>query len=351
MLNTKLWALIGLIGLVGPIACAEDTVVENVVFAIHGGIGLDKVEMTPEIDKRVRTELEQALRAGFAALNKPNATGLDAVEAAIRLMEDSPQFNAGRGAVFTHDGRNELDASIMEGKTLKSGSVAGVTTIKNPITAARAVMEKSKHVLLISRGAEAFAAEKGLEIVDPKYFWTEERWKQLQKYLEEEKKRSQVRDQGSGVRGQESDSGSLLPGFSFGTVGAVALDRQGNLAAGTSTGGMSNKRWGRVGDSPIIGAGTYADNEACAVSATGHGEFFIRYAVAHDIVSLMKYKGWPVQQAADEVIRKKLKSVGGEGGVICLDRTGHFCPSYNTEGMYRGCITKDGTISVKIFEP
>lgn len=348
MLKTKLWTLIGLIGLLGPIACAEDAVVENVVFAIHGGIGLDKVEMTPEIDKRVRTELEQALRAGFAALNKPNATGLDAVEAAIRLMEDSPQFNAGRGAVFTHDGRNELDASIMEGKTLKAGSVAGITTIKNPITAARAVMEKSKHVLLISRGAEAFAAEKGLEIVDPKYFWTEERWKQLQKQLEEEKKRSQ----GSGGRGQETAEVAErhLPGFSFGTVGAVALDKAGNLSAGTSTGGMSNKRWGRVGDSPIIGAGTYADNEACAISATGHGEYFIRYGVAHDIVALMKYKGLAVNAAADEVIRKKLKAAGGEGGVICLDHNGRYYPSYNTEGMYRGCITRDGQVQVRIFE-
>lgn len=329
-------------------AHAEDAVVENVVFAIHGGIGLDKVEMTPEIDKRVRTELEQALRAGFAALNKPNATGLDAVEAAIRLMEDSPQFNAGRGAVFTHDGRNELDASIMEGKTLKAGSVAGVSTVKNPITAARAVMEKSKHVLLVSRGAEAFAAEKGLEIVDPKYFWTEERWKQLQKQLEEEKKRSQ----GLGGRGQETAEvpERHLPGFSFGTVGAVALDKSGNLSAGTSTGGMSNKRWGRVGDSPIIGAGTYADNEACAVSATGHGEYFIRYSVAHDIVSLMKYKGLAVNAAADEVIRKKLKAAGGEGGVICLDHQGRFYPSYNTEGMYRGCITRDGQVQVRIFE-
>lgn len=327
---------------------AEDAVVENVVFAIHGGIGLDKVEMTPEIDKRVRTELEQALRAGFAALNKPNATGLDAVEAAIRLMEDSPQFNAGRGAVFTHDGRNELDASIMEGKTLKAGSVAGVTTIKNPITAARAVMEKSKHVLLISRGAEAFAAEKGLEIVDPKYFWTEERWKQLQKQLEEDKKRGQ----GSGVRGQGAAEvpERHLPGFSFGTVGAVALDKAGNLSAGTSTGGMSNKRWGRVGDSPIIGAGTYADNEACAISATGHGEYFIRYAVAHDIVVLMKYKGLAVNAASDEVVRKKLKAAGGEGGVICLDHNGRFYPSYNTEGMYRGCITRDGQVQVRIFE-
>ena len=328
---------------------AEDAVVENVVFAIHGGIGLDKVEMTPEIDKRVRAELEQALRSGFAALNKPNATGLDAVEAAIRLMEDSPQFNAGRGAVFTHDGRNELDASIMEGKTLKAGSVAGVSTVKNPITAARAVMEKSKHVLLVSRGAEAFAAEKGLEIVDPKYFRTEERWQQLQKQLEEEKKRSQVRGQESG---QETTGipERHLPGFSFGTVGAVALDKSGNLSAGTSTGGMSNKRWGRVGDSPIIGAGTYADNEACAISATGHGEYFIRYCVAHDIVALMKYKSLPVNAAADEVIRKKLKAAGGEGGVICLDNKGRFYPSYNTEGMYRGCITRDGQVQVRIFE-
>lgn len=332
-------------------ARAEDAVVENVVFAIHGGIGLDKVEMTPEIDKRVRAELEQALRAGFAALNKPNATGLDAVEAAIRLMEDSPQFNAGRGAVFTHDGRNELDASIMDGKTLKAGSVAGVSTVKNPITAARAVMEKSKHVLLVSRGAETFAAEKGLEIVDPKYFWTEERWKQLQKQLEEEKKRSQSSGQGFGIRGQETAVPErLLPGFSFGTVGAVALDKAGNLSAGTSTGGMSNKRWGRVGDSPIIGAGTYADNEACAISATGHGEFFIRYAVAHDIVALMKYKGLAANAASDEVIRKKLKAAGGEGGVICLDNKGRFHPSYNTEGMYRGCITRDGQVQVRIFE-
>ena len=325
---------------------AEDAVVENVVIAIHGGIGLDKVEMTPEIDKRVRTELEQALRAGFAALNKPNATGLDAVEATIRLMEDSPQFNAGRGAVFTHDGRNELDASIMEGKTLKAGSVAGVSTVKNPITAARAVMEKSKHVLLVSRGAEAFAAEKGLEIVDPKYFRTEERWQQLQKQLEEEKKRSNVATGGSTV----VVDARHLPGFSFGTVGAVVLDKAGNLSAGTSTGGMSNKRWGRVGDSPIIGAGTYADNEACAVSATGHGEYFIRYSVAHDIVALMKYKSLSVNAAADEVIRKKLKAAGGEGGVICLDHKGRFYPSYNTEGMYRGCITRDGQVQVRIFE-
>lgn len=352
MRNKTSWILVGLMGLIGSIAGAEDIVVENVVFAVHGGIGLDKAEMTPEIEKRVRTELEQALRAGYATLNKPNATGLDAVETAIRLMEDSPLFNAGKGAVFTHDGRNELDASIMEGKTLKAGAVAGVTTIKNPIAAARTVMEQSRHVLLVSRGAEAFAAEKGLDIVDPKYFWTEERWKQLQKQLEEEKKRSQARDPGANVGGQETNAfpDRSLPGFSFGTVGAVALDKAGNLAAGTSTGGMSNKRWGRVGDSPIIGAGTYADNQACAVSATGHGEYFIRFAVAHDIVALMRYKGLTVDAAADEVLRKKLKAAGGEGGVICLDHRGRFCPSYNTEGMYRGCITRDGHVQVKIYE-
>jgi beta-aspartyl-peptidase (threonine type) len=333
---------------------AEDVVVENVVLGIHGGIGLDKAEMTPEIDQAVRTELERALRAGFEALNKPNGTGLDAVEAAIRLMEDSPQFNAGKGAVFTHDGRNELDASIMEGKTLRAGAVAGVTTIKHPISAARAVMEKSKHVLLISRGAEAFAAEAGLEIVDPSYFKTDARWQQLQKQLEAEKKRSDARGQGAVPRSPAEREPRIpernLPGFSFGTVGAVALDKAGHLSAGTSTGGMSNKRWGRVGDSPIIGAGTYADNEACAISATGHGEYFIRYAVAHDIVALMKYSKLPVHEAADTVIRKKLKSAGGEGGVICLDPQGRFYPSYNSEGMYRGCITRDGQIMIKIYE-
>lgn len=334
-----------LLAIAGAAVQGDEVAMENVVLAIHGGIGLDKVEMTAEIDKAVRAGLTEALRAGAAKLNQPAATSLDAIETAIRIMEDNPLFNAGKGAVFTHDGRNELDSSIMEGRTLKAGSVAGVTTIKNPISAARAVMEKSKHVMLISKGAEAFASEQGLEIVDPKYFWTEDRWKQLQKYLEEEKKRSQLNKAPADQPAQRPE------GFSFGTVGAVALDRNGNLAAGTSTGGMSNKRWGRVGDSPVIGAGTYADNAACAISATGHGEFFIRYAVAHDIVSLMKYKEWPVQQAADEVIRKKLKAAGGEGGVICLDHNGRFYPAYNTEGMYRGCITKSGQITVKIFEP
>lgn len=348
-MKSRWLVMIGFAIALGNTGRAEDAVIENVVLAIHGGIGLDKKEMTPEIDKAVRAGLTEAVKAGFEKLSAPNATGLDAIETAIRVMEDNPLFNAGKGAVFTHDGRNELDASIMDGKTLKAGSVAGVTTIKNPISAARAVMEQSKHVMLISRGAETFAKDVGLEIVDPQYFWTEERWKQLQKYLEEEKKRSAANGQSSAARGQPAAE-SRRPGFSFGTVGAVALDKAGNLAAGTSTGGMSNKKWGRVGDSPIIGAGTYADNEACGVSATGHGEFFIRYAVAHDIVALMKYKGLPVNAAADEVIRNKLKVAGGEGGVICLDHTGRFYPSYNSEGMYRACITQNGTITVKIFE-
>jgi beta-aspartyl-peptidase (threonine type) len=299
-----------------------ETAVPHVVLGIHGGVGAKKKEMTPELEKQVRSGLETALKAGHARLQKPGATSLDAVETAIRVLEDDPCFNAGKGAVFTRDGRNELDASIMEGRTKKAGAVAGVTVVKNPISAARAVMEKTKHVLLIGQGAEVFARDAGLEIVDPKYFWTEARWEQLQKEL----------------------------GSEWSTVGAVAIDKAGNLAAGTSTGGTSHKQYGRIGDSPIIGAGTYADNRSCAVSCTGHGEFFIRYAVAHDIAVLMEYKGLTVQQAADEVIRRKLKEAGGEGAAIALDYQGNFAMSYNTEGLYRGYVTSDGKVEVMLYE-
>lgn len=305
---------------------AAERSVPDVVLAIHGGIGLDKKDMTPELSAKIRSELEAALRAGHAVLAK-GGTSLDAVQAAIVPLEDSPLFNAGRGAVFTHEGRNELDASLMEGKTKRAGAVAGVTTVKNPILAARAVMDKSKHVLLIGRGAELFAEGVGVEIVDPEYFFTEDRWQQLLKQLRKDKAQ-----------------------HDHGTVGAVALDSGGNLAAGTSTGGMSNKQFGRVGDSPILGAGTYADNAACAVSATGHGEFFIRHVVAHSIVDLMKYKQLPVSKAADEVIQRTLKPDGGEGGVIVLDHRGNFAASYNTEGMYRGYVTGDGRIRVMLYE-
>jgi L-asparaginase / beta-aspartyl-peptidase len=311
----------------------------STMLVIHGGAGtILKKDMTDEVERQYREKLTEALRAGHAVLAK-GGTSLDAVEATIRIMEDSPLFNAGKGAVFTHAGRNELDASIMEGKTKKAGAVAGVTTIKNPITAARAVMEKSKHVLLVGAGAEQFAKKAGVEIVDPKYFWTERRWKELQDELAKEK------------QGKPVSEYAVPADRKFGTVGCVALDRSGNLAAGTSTGGTSNKQWGRVGDSPIIGAGTFAENESCAVSATGTGEFFIRWTVAYDIAALMKYKGMSVKAAADEVIHHKLAAVNGDGGVIALDAKGNFAMSFNTEGMYRGWIGADGVPHVEIYGP
>lgn len=312
----------------------------NVILGIHGGIAADRADMTPELEKTLRAELRRALESGAAQLKKPGSGPLEAVEAAIRVLEDSPYFNAGKGAVFTHEGRNELDASIMDGATKRAGAVAGVCIVKNPITAARAVMERSKHVLLVGRGAEVFATQAGLEIVDPAYFWTEPRWKQIQKIWKQEAEAAQD-DQAAEVTKPRGEKWS--------TVGAVALDASGNLAAGTSTGGMTNKMFGRVGDSPIIGAGTYADNQSCAVSATGHGEYFIRYAVAHDIAALVEYKKLPIEAAAGEVILKKLKSAGGEGGVIALDAKGNFSAPFNTEGMYRGYVTRDGKMKIMLY--
>jgi beta-aspartyl-peptidase (threonine type) len=310
----------------------------KIMLVIHGGAGtINRSNMTAEREKEYRAALEQALHLGQAVLVK-GGTSLDAVEASVRFMEDSPLFNAGKGAVFTHEGKNELDAAIMDGKTKKAGSVAGVTIIKNPITAARAVMEKSPHVMMAGRGAELFATKMGLEIVDPSYFWTERRWKALQDEL--------VKEQ----QGKPQAELERAPENRFGTVGAVAVDQYGNLAAATSTGGTTNKQYGRIGDSPIIGAGTYADNESCAVSATGTGEFFIRWTVAHEIAALMKYKGLTVQQAADQVINKTLKVVpGADGGVIALDAKGNFAMPFNTEGMYRGWMGADGVAHVAIY--
>jgi beta-aspartyl-peptidase (threonine type) len=312
---------------------------QKAMLVIHGGAGtITRASMTGDAEKQYREALEQSLRLGQAVLVK-GGSSLDAVEASIRFLEDNPLFNAGKGAVFTHDGRNELDAAIMDGKTKKAGSVAGVTIIRNPITAARAVMEKSEHVMMVGRGAELFATKMGLDIVDPSYFWTERRWKALQNELlkeEGQKPKAEL-----GVANEKK----------FGTVGAVALDKAGNLAAGTSTGGMTNKKFGRVGDAPIIGAGTYAENESCAVSATGHGEFFIRWTVAYDIAALMKYRGLTVQQAGDEVIHKKLSAPdNGEGGVIILDAKGNFAMPFNSEGMYRGWIGADGVPHVEIYK-
>ena len=312
-------------------------------FVIHGGAGvIRRGSLTPEREKEFRTKLEEALLAGYKAL-QAGRTSLDAIEIAIRMMEDSPLFNAGKGAVFTADGKNELDASIMNGKTLAAGSVAGLHHIKNPITLARAVMEKSPHVMMIGDGAEKFAKEQGIELVDEKYFWTQHRWDALQKILQEEKDKA-AKPKGS------SQNLAELPSNKFGTVGAVALDKDGNLAAGTSTGGMTNKKYGRVGDAPIIGAGTYANNDSCAVSATGWGEFFIRIGVARDICALMEYRALPIQNAADLVIKQKLQKLGGDGGIIGLDKFGNIAISFNSEGMYRAYINSAGKPVIEIYK-
>ncbi|MDJ1505102.1 isoaspartyl peptidase/L-asparaginase [Xanthocytophaga agilis] len=317
----------------------------KITLVIHGGAGtILRKNMTPEKEKAYKEVLNQALQTGYKILQN-GGSSLDAVEATIRVMEDSPLFNAGKGSVFTHEGKNEMDAAIMDGSTLKAGAIAGVSVIKNPVSTARKVMENSAHVMLIGRGAEEFAKEQGMEIVDPSYFYTENRYQQLQRAIEEDKIQLD----------HSKDKGSLdepLPGDEkkFGTVGAVALDQYGNLAAATSTGGMTNKRWNRVGDAPIIGAGTYANNQTCAVSATGHGEYFIRSVVGYDISALMEYKALSVKNAAEEVVLKKLVQRGGEGGVIALDRNGNFAMPFNSEGMYRGYIKADGKSEVLIYK-
>ncbi len=315
------------------------------VIVIHGGAGtILKKNMTPEKEAAYKAALTQALRVGYETLKK-GKTSIDAVEAAIHVLEDSPLFNAGKGAVFTHDGRNELDAAIMNGKTLEAGAIAGVTTIRNPISGARAVMEKSEHVMMVGDGADKFAREVGLIIVDPKYFWTKERWDGLQQAIKEDSTKA-VLDHGS--------KKSMLLGtknhdYKFGTVGCVALDNAGNLAAGTSTGGMTNKKYGRVGDAPIIGAGTYCNNATAGISCTGWGEFYIRNVVAKTISDLIEYKGIGVAEAS-RIVLDKVGKMGGDGGLIALDKKGNVAMPFNTEGMYRGTITADGKIDVQIYK-
>lgn len=315
------------------------------VMVIHGGAGtILKKNMTPEKEAAYIAVLTKALQAGYAQI-KNGKTSLDAVEATIHVLEDDPHLNAGKGAVFTHDGKNELDAAIMDGKTLMAGSVAGVTTVKNPISAARAVMEKSEHVMMVGAGADQFAKEAGLEIVDPKYFWTKERWDGLQQAIKEDSTKA-VLDHGS----KKSDLlGTKNHDYKFGTVGCVALDQAGNLAAGTSTGGMTNKKYGRVGDAPIIGAGTYCNNETAGISCTGWGEFYIRNVVAKTISDLMEYKGLSVVEAS-KIALDKVGKMGGDGGLIAMDRKGNITMPFNTEGMYRGAITADGKIEVSIYK-
>ena len=320
-------------------ALAADAVSEEpvppIAIAIHGGAGtINRESLSPETEAAIRAALLQALQAGHDVLAS-GGTSMDAVTRAVTLLEDSPHFNAGKGSVFNSQGKNEMDASIMDGGTLAAGAVAGVHNIRNPVILARKVMTDSPHVMLIGEGAEEFAREKGITFEGDEYFYTEHRWKQLQEAKASEN--------------PEAHHVSESPDRWLSTVGAVALDEHGNLAAATSTGGTTNKRWGRVGDSPIIGAGTFADNRSCAVSATGHGEFFIRAAVAKDICARVQYKGISVEAAAREVVLDDLVKMGGEGGVIAIGPKGEIALIFNTPGMYRASVNVEGKTTVAIY--
>ena len=302
--------------------------------AVHGGAGVvPAAELTPQLDAAFRTGLGAALRAGYAVL-EAGGSSLDAVTAAVVVLEEDPLFNAGRGAVLCADGGHELDAAIMDGADLRAGTVAGLRRVRNPVLLARHLLERSPHVMLVGDGAEAFAQTVGVTLVDPSYFRTEERWQQLQQALQAEGAKQEA---------------ALPPAFRHGTVGAVALDAQGRLAAATSTGGMTNKRWGRIGDAPVIGAGTYADAR-CAVSATGWGEFYIRTVAARSICARVAWKKESVAAAAQAVVMDDVPALGGDGGVIALDAHGNFAMPFNTEGMFRGWIDRDGKAHVAMLK-
>jgi beta-aspartyl-peptidase (threonine type) len=303
-----------------------------IAIAIHGGAGvISRSSLTAENERAYHADLGRALDAGYEVLDK-GGSSLDAVVAAVKILEDSPLFNAGKGAVFNHAGVNELDAAIMDGATQKAGAVAGVRHVRNPIELARMVMERTPHVLLAGEGAEEFALEQGMPLVPGSYFFTERRWQQLEDAQKAGRTASLDEDIGY-----------------FGTVGAVARDRGGNLAAATSTGGMTDKRWGRIGDSPIIGAGTYADNATCAVSATGSGEYFIRAVVAHEICARVRLSGVSAAEAARDVVHGKLQEIGGDGGVIVVDAEGRLSLEFNTEGMFRGARDSSGRRETAIY--
>jgi L-asparaginase / beta-aspartyl-peptidase len=311
---------------------------QRIGLAIHGGAGtIDRGEMTPEREGEYRAGLERALTAGYEIL-KRGGSSLDATEAAVRVLEDDPHFNAGKGSVFTSAGTNEMDAAIMDGKTLAAGAVASLKHIKNPISLARLVMEKSGHVMMDSEGAESFAKENGIELVNQKYFFTQKRWDALQKIKAAERSRTS----GPGKEFLITDQDR------HGTVGAVALDQSGNLAAATSTGGTTNKRPGRVGDTPVIGAGTYANNATCAVSATGDGEYFIRATVGRDVSALIEYRGMSLKDAAQAALDKVAK-LGGTGGLIAIDGQGNVTLPFNTAGMYRGYLDPNGKFVIEIY--
>jgi len=316
----------------------------SIAIAIHGGAGtIEKRHFTPEKEKAYRAKLKEAVEAGYAVLDK-GGNSLDAVTIAINVLENSPFFNAGKGAVYTFDEKHEMDASIMYGKNRQAGAVAGVKHIENPINLARLVMDKSVHVMLSGDGAEEFAKSQGVEMVDNKIFDTEHRYKSLQRAKAKMKKAKQLH------KNYQAAHHALAVEYKVGTVGAVALDKDGNISSGTSTGGMTNKRYGRIGDSPVIGAGTFADNNSCAVSATGHGEYFIRYNVAADICARVKYQGKTIDQAGKEVIHEVLMPVGGTGGVIIIDTKGNMSLPFNTKGMYRASKSNTTPTYVGIFK-
>lgn len=323
--------------------------VQNFGIVIHGGAGsIEEKNLSDSLKNAYREKLEEAIRAGHRIL-ADGGTSVDAVRASIRVMEDSPLFNSGKGAVFTHDGTNELDASIMDGENLKAGAVAGVMRIKNPIDLAYKVMTDSPHVMLYGEGAEEFAKEEGVELVEPSYFYTQDRYEGLQRV----KARVEKEERDSGIRRNDTTGGttfydSKIDATKYGTVGCVALDKHGNLAAGTSTGGMTNKRWNRIGDSPIIGAGTYANNKTCAISCTGWGEYFIRGVAAYDVSAMMEYSGKSLKEAAKTVIDEKLPGEGG-GGLIGIDSKGNMVAEFNTPGMFRAFMGEDGEVRVEMF--
>jgi L-asparaginase / beta-aspartyl-peptidase len=325
-----------------PGTLAQDSLAENVeqpiAIVLHGGAGAMKKEfMSDSLEEVYLFVLDSAINLGYTLLEN-GSPSIDAVTAVITILEDSPLFNAGRGAVFTNTEENELDASIMDGSTLNAGAVAGVKRIKNPILLAKSVMLNSEHVMMAGEGAENFALSQGVELIDPSYFRVESRLKSLKKVQEFESEK---------LNAHYDD---LIKDSKFGTVGCVALDKTGNIVAGTSTGGMTNKKFGRIGDAPIIGAGTYANNKTCGVSSTGWGEFFIRSVVAYDISALMEYKGLSLADAAKLVIHEKVPALGGDGGIIALDANGNIAMEYNTDGMFRASINSNGAKEVKIFD-
>ncbi len=338
-------------GSVGLVARAQEPA-HHWAIVVHGGAGvIEKSQLGPEGDAAYRAGLKQALEAGAQVLDK-GGSSMDAIEAAIHVLEDDPHFNAGHGAVFTSEGKNEMDSAIMDGATLRAGSVAGVTRTRHPISLARTVMEKSPYVMMVGPGADAFGARNGLEQEPPSFFFTESRWQSLVKQLKKEGKPIPPRPEGVPPEGKVDPVAQLEESpdtHLYGTVGVVALDRQGNIAAGTSTGGLQGKMPGRVGDSPIIGAGTYASNQSCAVSGTGTGEYFIRLGVAREVCNLVQYRGMKLQQAVDEVIHKELEGLHGDGGVIAITPDGQLAWSFNTPGMFRARMVEGGKEQIGVY--